>query len=296
MALIKGWILSFDSERFELVVFSLSDRTDPETSWARAKSDIFVGGPKTLSQWVAAMREQNCEILLYPAVGLNPMTLKLASLRLAPVQINAWGHPDTSGLPTLDYYVSADCFEPADAQDHYSERLILLPHLGNRIQPLNIPTSDPELRRTEYRSREADPGLSRYSVQVPTRTRPCICRYRAKCPECAAGILPAFRSGPRGPSTSEDHPRIRSGRSQRDGPRAIHSLAEFPRVSLPPQARRCDAGYHRFFRLQHGGASDRVRPAAGDARRAVLARAPGERCFAADGLARADRSNQEPIT
>ncbi len=143
MALIKGWFRSFDPERFELAVFSLADRADPETSWARSKSDVFVGGPKTLSQWVAAMREQNCEILLYPAVGLHPMALKLASLRLARVQINTWGHPDTSGLPPLDYYVSADCFEPADARSHYSEQLVLLPHLGNRIQPLALPSSDP---------------------------------------------------------------------------------------------------------------------------------------------------------
>jgi protein O-GlcNAc transferase len=142
MALIKGWFQSFDPERFEFIVFSLSDRTDPETSWARSKSDVFVGGPKTLSQWVTAMREQNCEILLYPAVGLHPMTLKLASLRLAPVQINAWGHPETSGLPTLDYYVSAESFEPVGAQDYYSEQLVLLPHLGNRIQPLALPSSD----------------------------------------------------------------------------------------------------------------------------------------------------------
>jgi protein O-GlcNAc transferase len=144
MALIKGWFQSFDLERFELVVFSLADRADPETAWARSKSDVFVGGPKILSQWVAAVREQNCEILLYPAVGLHPMTLKLASLRLAPVQINTWGHPDTSGLPTLDYYVSADCFEPADAQNHYSEQLVLLPHLGNRLQPLALQSSDPD--------------------------------------------------------------------------------------------------------------------------------------------------------
>jgi protein O-GlcNAc transferase len=143
MALIKGWFRSFDPERFELIVFSLADQSDPETSWARSKSDVFVGGPKSLAEWVAAMREQNCEILLYPAVGLHPTALKLASLRLAPVQINTWGHPDTSGLPTLDYYVSADCFEPADAQDHYSERLVLLPHLGNRMQPLALPSSDP---------------------------------------------------------------------------------------------------------------------------------------------------------
>jgi protein O-GlcNAc transferase len=143
MALIKGWFQSFDPERFELIVFSLGDRADSETSWARAKSHVFVSGPRSLSQWVSAMREQNCEILLYPAVGLDPMTLKLASLRLAPIQINTWGHPDTSGLPTLDYYVSADCFEPAHAQDQYSEQLILLPNLGNRIQPLALTGVDP---------------------------------------------------------------------------------------------------------------------------------------------------------
>jgi protein O-GlcNAc transferase len=143
MALIKGWFRSFDPERFELVVFSLAEQTDPETAWARSKSRVFIDGPKTLAQWVAAMREQDCEILLYPAVGLHPMALKLASLRLAPVQVNTWGHPDTSGLPTLDYYVSAECFEPADAQDHYSEQLVLLPHLGNRMQPLALQSSDP---------------------------------------------------------------------------------------------------------------------------------------------------------
>jgi protein O-GlcNAc transferase len=143
MALIKGWLQSFDPERFELVIFSLADRIDPETAWARSKSEMFIGGPKNLSGWVAAMREQNCEILLYPAIGLHPMALKLASLRLAPIQINTWGHPDTSGLPTLDYYVSADCFEPTEAQNHYSEQLVLLPHLGNRIQPLALSSSDP---------------------------------------------------------------------------------------------------------------------------------------------------------
>jgi protein O-GlcNAc transferase len=143
MALIKGWCQSFDPERFELVVFSLADRADTETSWARSKSNVFVGGPRILSQWVAAMREQNCEILLYPAVGLHPIALKLASLRLALVQFNSWGHPDTSGLPTLDYYVSAECFEPADARGHYSEQLVILLHLGNRVQPLALPSVDP---------------------------------------------------------------------------------------------------------------------------------------------------------
>ena len=142
MAVIKGWLQSFDRERFELIVFSLTDRPDSETTWASENSDVFIGGPRTLTQWVTAIREQNCEILIHPAVGLHPLVMKLASLRLAPLQINTWGHPDTSGLPTLDWYLSAECFEPTDAQDHYSEQLLLLPHLGNRIQPLNLASTD----------------------------------------------------------------------------------------------------------------------------------------------------------
>lgn len=143
IALVKGWLLSFDRARFEVVVFSLSDRKDSETAWAQGHSDLFVGGPRTLARWVDTMREQNCEVLLYPSVGLHPLTLKLASLRLAPVQINTWGHPETSGLPTLDYYLSAEYLEPIDAQAHYAERLMLLPHLGNRIQPLTFASRDP---------------------------------------------------------------------------------------------------------------------------------------------------------
>ena len=44
------------------------------------------------------------------------MTGKLASSRLAPVQVASWGHPETSGLPTIDYYLSAAAFEPPGAQ------------------------------------------------------------------------------------------------------------------------------------------------------------------------------------
>ncbi len=35
-------------------------------------------------------------------------SLQLAAQRLAPVQCNSWGHPETSGLPTLDYFLSSD--------------------------------------------------------------------------------------------------------------------------------------------------------------------------------------------
>ncbi len=144
MALIEGWLRSFDRDRIQVVLFSLSDRADAETASAREKSDVFISGPKSLSQWVTAIREQNCEVLFYPGIGLDPTTVRLASLRLAPVQMVSWGHPDTSGLPTIDYYLSAASLEPEGAQEHYAEKLILLPHLGNRVQPLNLTDYHPD--------------------------------------------------------------------------------------------------------------------------------------------------------
>jgi predicted O-linked N-acetylglucosamine transferase (SPINDLY family) len=49
-------------------------------------------------------------------------------MRFAKIQINTWGHSDTSGLDTIDYFFSSKLYELdyEEAQQHYSEKLILL--------------------------------------------------------------------------------------------------------------------------------------------------------------------------
>jgi CRISPR-associated protein Csy1 len=48
------------------------------------------------------------------------------------VQCAGWGHPNTTGLPNIDWFISSEPMEPPEAQSHYSERLALLPGLGTR--------------------------------------------------------------------------------------------------------------------------------------------------------------------
>ena len=67
------------------------------------------------------------------------MSAQLAAQRLAAVQCCSWGHPVTSGFPTIDYFISSDLMEPADAADHYSERLIRLPNLSIYYEPAEVP-------------------------------------------------------------------------------------------------------------------------------------------------------------
>jgi protein O-GlcNAc transferase len=133
-ALIKGWLEHVDRKRFEVGVFSLTSTPDRETDWAELHADFFVSGPKSVQQWIKSISALDPAVLIYPAIGLDVTTLQLASLRLAPTQINTWGHPETSGLPTIDLYLSAESFEPVDAQQYYSEKLVPLLNLGNCYQ------------------------------------------------------------------------------------------------------------------------------------------------------------------
>lgn len=50
------------------------------------------------------------DILFYPDVGMKLKTQMLAYSRLAPIQIATWGHSETSGINTIDYYISSKYF------------------------------------------------------------------------------------------------------------------------------------------------------------------------------------------
>jgi CRISPR-associated protein Csy1 len=63
-------------------------------------------------------------------------------LRLAPIQCAAWGHPETTGSASIDYFLSCEAMEPVGGEDHYTERLLLLPGLGTRYsRPMTPPAS-----------------------------------------------------------------------------------------------------------------------------------------------------------
>jgi predicted O-linked N-acetylglucosamine transferase (SPINDLY family) len=57
---------------------------------------------------------------------MAPLTYSLAFSRLAPVQCLTWGHPVTSGIDTIDYFISAFAMEPPGSESQYTERLVRL--------------------------------------------------------------------------------------------------------------------------------------------------------------------------
>jgi len=137
--LIKGWLKQLDRRRFEVYGYHTGNQQDGETAIAAAECQRFVPGRLPAERWRELIAADAPHVLLYPEIGMDPMAAHLAAQRLARTQCVAWGHPDTSGMPSLDYYLGSDAMEPPDAQDHYTERLVRLPNLGTWYEPGDWP-------------------------------------------------------------------------------------------------------------------------------------------------------------
>jgi len=129
-AILKGWIQNLNQDLFEIHLFSVSESSDEETILAKSIATSFTENLGNTEDWAKAILGKQMDVLIYPEIGMHPLTCKLANLRLAPLQLASWGHPETTGLPTMDYFISAQDFEPPNAQNHYSEKLVQLPNLG----------------------------------------------------------------------------------------------------------------------------------------------------------------------
>jgi predicted O-linked N-acetylglucosamine transferase (SPINDLY family) len=91
----------------------------------------FVGARETLE--AAAF-----DLLYYWEVGTDSTNYFLPLCRPAPRQCTSWGWPVTSGMREIDWYVSSEDLEGADAEAHYTERLV-------RLSRLPCCTSRPEI-------------------------------------------------------------------------------------------------------------------------------------------------------
>ena len=135
---VKGWIENLDRNKFNLYGYYTGSIKDHVTSYAQQNCTRFVQDVRDFEKLCQAIREDNLHVIIYPETGMDPVTLKLAALRLAPVQCITLGHPDTTGLKTIDYYLSSELMEPSDADTHYTERLIRLPNLSFSYFPPDI--------------------------------------------------------------------------------------------------------------------------------------------------------------
>ncbi|CAM9316140.1 unnamed protein product, partial [Laminaria digitata] len=120
------------------------------------------------------------DVLVFGDVGMDALTTGLAYGHLAPVQVAFWGHPGTTGLPAIDYFVTSDLFEgetdrrikwhvdPAlcgadrweDRQGAFSEQLV-------RLDGLSIIFDDPVQTFDHNPDNDATTTLARENANRP---------------------------------------------------------------------------------------------------------------------------------
>ncbi len=152
--LFHQWLARLDRERYEVVAVYVGATVDDTVRGLSSIADEVVGPYHDDATWVDALNRAKLDALVWLDIGMDGATQLLAPQRYAPLQCATWGHPITTGLASIDAFLSGDAMEPAQAQSHYSERLVRLPQLGIAYAP-------PEA--AEYRRRAPDRAAVRYA-------------------------------------------------------------------------------------------------------------------------------------
>lgn len=80
---------------------------------------------------ISSLADNDFSLIYFADVGMSPESIRLANLRIAPVQVASLGHSVSTWGAKIDYFLSGAEVEVADhPQRNYSERLVLLPGLG----------------------------------------------------------------------------------------------------------------------------------------------------------------------
>ena len=139
-----AWFDALTEGPFEINLYSIGkqDHFTARLAQRATKHLHFSNGMAHYAAVAKTLKDDANDIVIYPEVGMEPLLCALAATRLAPVQVAAWGHPVTTGLSNIDYFVSAEATEPVaalDAASHYVEKLVKLPGMGTKFPMPNVP-------------------------------------------------------------------------------------------------------------------------------------------------------------
>lgn len=107
----------------------------------------YVTVSSQLPEAAEQIRTAGINLLHYWEVGTDSFNYFLPFFRPAQRQSATWGWPVTSGNPRIDYFVSCELLESADAREHYREQLVLLPTLPTYYQRPPVPRQPAERGR-----------------------------------------------------------------------------------------------------------------------------------------------------
>jgi CRISPR-associated protein Csy1 len=125
-----SWVSALTEAGMDTTVFQLGPYFDDYTESIGAKGTRLVKLTGDIAAAADAVRDAALDLLILPDAQVDGRLVLLSAMRLAPRQLAAWGHPVTTGLGSIDGFLTCAEMEPPDAAEHYSEPLLPLPGVG----------------------------------------------------------------------------------------------------------------------------------------------------------------------
>lgn len=137
--------LMIEGGRHEVILITAGDGVDARLEEAARSHGAHVELAFDLESARERVAALDLDLLVYTDVQMHPFPYFLAFARLAPVQALLVGHPSTSGIPALDWFVGNAFQDVPDAQAQYSERHARLPIIPVYVEPA-VPPAPPATR------------------------------------------------------------------------------------------------------------------------------------------------------
>jgi protein O-GlcNAc transferase len=141
--LFKGIILNLNKNEFEIKIFHTTKTKKGKIyeDFLEAEKTVQVKNfilPIKFEDKQKIIANENLDILFYPEIGLSLEIYYMSFIKLASHQITSWGHPETTGNNTIDYFLTSKLIESEGSEKNFSEKLLYADYLPMYYYPPDI--------------------------------------------------------------------------------------------------------------------------------------------------------------
>ena len=132
--LFKNIIFSLDQSKFDIFVFHSYKTKTSEifNEFVKKEKNGYLKNitlPQKLNEKIEIFKREKFDILFYPDIGMSVELYYLSLIRLAKYQIMSWGHPETTGSESIDYFLCSKSLITNETAKSYSEKFLLMNQL-----------------------------------------------------------------------------------------------------------------------------------------------------------------------
>ncbi len=142
-------INNLPNEKFDIVIVCNDKNWE---SKIKSKVNTYIKGVFLCNNILDSSKiilNEKLDILYHWEVGTDSQNYFIPFFRLAPIQCTSIGWPETTGIDTIDYFISSNLIETENAQDNYTEKLVKFNKLPFDIDNPRV-ISENDIKPIEY--------------------------------------------------------------------------------------------------------------------------------------------------